>query len=234
MVNVEHSTLLLLSSKIPNIINTYLQDLSWKLFLLNRVKPIYTRLARICSVEALRERAKRCTESSNFQKYNPEAYAHYVALLKEDKFPPCTEECRNILSKKDWPIDVGIFIACHCYLAQSPLNEHSFFNFGYTATSSDEESTESFAFWDSFSLGGGDTNWWSYVVLKGSVKVPLAPANYAHNNDRGVPVEIFRGGIVAFSHWNHGGCATTAKHIHPDWDPSEFGFAKVSILTFKN
>jgi hypothetical protein len=72
------------------------------------------------------------------------------------------------------------------------------------------------------------------VVLEGSVRVPLATENYhqmenIYNSKAQEPVEIGRGGIVAFSHWNHGGGETTPKHIYPRWDPTELGFDKVSI-----
>jgi hypothetical protein len=204
-------------------------ELSWRAFLLLRVKPMHLRLARICSVDALRNQAKRSVANPRFKEYNAPAYERYVEQLKEDKFPPCSDLCRDVLSRHDWPLDVGVFIACHCYRAQAPLHGRSFFSFGYNV---DEDSTESFAFFDEFSLGGGDTQWWSYVVLKGSVKVPLAPNNYATNDDRGESVEIGRGGIVAFSHWNHGGCQTTPKHIYPRWAANWFDFPKVWIFDF--
>jgi len=65
--------------------------------------------------------------------------------------------------------------------------------------------------------------------LKGSVKVPLAPKHYfrdyfvsINNKKRGEPVEIGRGGIVAFSHnRNHGRADTTQAHS-PCWGRLEF------------
>jgi hypothetical protein len=182
-------------------------DLSWKAFLLKHVKPMYLRLSRICN-------------------YDPRASGK---RLKRNKILHITETCREVLSRHNWPLDVGLFIACHCYLGQAVTNKPLyFFTFGYTDDYKD--STESFAFFDSFCLGGGDTQWWAYVVLKGSVQVPLAPENYGcFSTASGEPVEIGRGGIVVFSHWNHGGSQTTPKHIYPHWDPTEFGFDKVSI-----
>eukprot|EP01113_Clastostelium_recurvatum_P031553 TRINITY_DN3948_c0_g1_i2.p1 TRINITY_DN3948_c0_g1~~TRINITY_DN3948_c0_g1_i2.p1 ORF type:complete len:341 (+),score=71.21 TRINITY_DN3948_c0_g1_i2:54-1025(+) len=196
--------------------------MSWKVFLLSRVRPIYGGVSRICSRAALKTRAEQCVASDIFKRYNPDKYEYYEKLVNENTFPPRPEKCREVLAKQDWPKDVGIFIACHCYLSQAIPNGNSFFNFGYD--DAEEPSSESFAFFDSFALGGGDTNWWCYVVLKGTVLVPLAPPGYARNKTREQPVEIGRGGIVAFSHWNHGGCETTPKHVHPAWDPSEFGF----------
>ena len=201
--------------------STYKSEKTWKQFLIMHVKPMHNRLRKICNIETLRKKAVQCTSSNYFSKYNPTLHNHYLQLLQENTFPPSSKYGHEVL-KLDWPTDVGIFIACHCYLAQAPLAGRSFCSFGYNSS----ESTESFGFWDSFSMGGGDTQWWSYVVLKGTVKVPLAPEMYYKNNTRGEPVEIGRGGIVAFSHWNHGGIDTTPRHIYPGWDPSEFGFDK--------
>jgi hypothetical protein len=200
---------------------SYKSEKTCKQFLLKHVKPMHKRLVQICNIKSLRKRAIDCTKRPHFGKYNPTMNNHYLQLLKENTFPPSSEYARQVL-QLDWPTDVGIFIACHCYLARAPIAGRSFFGFGYNESAS----TESFAFWDSFSLGGGDTEWWSYVVLKGTVKVPLAPKMYPQNGKREAPVEIGRGGIVAFSHWNHGGIETTPKHICPEWDPSEFGFDK--------
>eukprot|EP01117_Protostelium_nocturnum_P002934 TRINITY_DN13867_c0_g1_i1.p1 TRINITY_DN13867_c0_g1~~TRINITY_DN13867_c0_g1_i1.p1 ORF type:complete len:320 (+),score=107.89 TRINITY_DN13867_c0_g1_i1:115-1074(+) len=199
------------------------KNCTWKSLLLKRVRPIYLQLIQICNVNSLRKRAMDSVASSAFKQYNPDLCERYERMLREDTFPPQSQLSHKILSQKDWPLDVAIFIACHCYLAQAPCeNYRCFLGFGYE--DSDEDSTESFAFFDSFGLGGGDTQWWAYVVLKGSVKVPLAPIGYSNNKKRGEPIEIGRGGIVAFSHWNHGGIQTTPKHIYPNWDSSEFGF----------
>jgi len=178
------------------------RTITWKEFLLNRVKPIYSRLVRISNIETLREHIKN--RNSYFKQHNKKKYNEYVAMLKNNLFPPRSEIAYSALRGQDWPVDVGIFIAIHCYLCCAPIKGHSYFGFGFLIT---EDSTESFAFWDSYNLER-ETHWWAYVVLKGSVRVPLAPENYGKDKERGELVEIGRGGILVFS---------------PRWNGSEFG-----------
>jgi hypothetical protein len=82
-------------------------------------------------------------------------------------------------------------------------------------------STPRFLYLGSTEMGGGDTNWWMYVVLSGTVCCPLAPKNYparARVVDHKREKRTFGpGSVVVFSLHNHGGAGTDANHIPFEW-----------------
>lgn len=84
-----------------------------------------------------------------------------------------------------------------------------------------DEATKDFLYIGSPGLGGGDTQWWMYVVLQGQVTCPRAPENYCDYEARrkmSKTNEHFGpGSIVVFSLWNHGGCEWDSQHVPPAW-----------------
>ncbi len=93
-------------------------------------------------------------------------------------------------------------------------------------------STPSFLYLGTTYMGGGDTDWWMYVVLSGTVHCPLAPKNYTFRprviKDGSKKHTFGPGSVVVFSLHSHGGAGTDANHIPFEWADGaeeEFGFA---------
>ncbi len=82
-----------------------------------------------------------------------------------------------------------------------------------------EWDTDSFLFLGEPNLGGGDTQWWIYLVVKGSVSCRLAPCDYCHHvwtGERQNPrlVQQFGpGSVVVFSLINHNSGDWSAAHL---------------------
>jgi hypothetical protein len=95
-----------------------------------------------------------------------------------------------------------------------------------------EWDTDSFLYIGEPALGGGDTQWWVYLVVKGSVRCPAAPRQYCthrwNEEERRVLPRNVRefgpGSVVVFSLHNHAGGPWDAAHLPPSYGGNdEFG-----------